>query len=152
MNHVCYFDLVRCSWIPIKFILRKSCFLGIRLKNQSLNLTDSKLGCTLKTDTDCADRSTTTIKKELRAPIPGDINPLELEQVLKEIKNRTSPGKDLLPFPTVSVSVVFTANLSAFQPSIVNKQKWKIIVTCRCPDVVGFQKTIRLPYGNRMSA
>ncbi|TPP64182.1 Histone acetyltransferase KAT2B [Fasciola gigantica] len=74
---------------------------SIRLRNQSLNLTDSKLGCTLKADTDHADRSTATIKTEYRPPIPGDINPLELEQVLKEIKNRSSPARDLLPFPTL---------------------------------------------------
>ncbi|VDP82925.1 unnamed protein product [Echinostoma caproni] len=74
---------------------------SIRLRNQSLNLNDSRFGFTFKTDTDSADRGTLDVKTERRPRVPGDINPLELEQVLKEIKCRTSPGKDLLSFPTL---------------------------------------------------
>ncbi|CAL8068652.1 unnamed protein product [Calicophoron daubneyi] len=73
---------------------------SIRLRNQSLHLTENRLGSgsVVKTDSDVSGVDGDHASKLARISVPGDINPLELQQVLQEIREKNNPTKELFPF------------------------------------------------------
>lgn len=92
-------------------------FLGTRLRSHSFNhkqidqSSDGKINPLADSEhkSSMLDWSSTSL-------IPGDINPLELEQVLREIKEGESSNTGIFPFNTVGLLFfIWLINLSFFK-------------------------------------